>query len=494
MSISNIGLFFLLAIIIFLLEIAIYDLIQKKHTLRRIYPLIGRFRWLGEEMGPKIHQYGENRSDGRPFSKDHRAYIYASSKKENNNTGFGTDKNFNEVGNFFIKSAFIPKKFDPLTTQLELPCAKIIGGKRRKPYHPKSLVNISGMSFGALSPTAVEAMNKGALLAGCYHTTGEGGLSPYHCSGADVVFQFGTGYCGVQEKGNFSLKKLVDLTTKHDFIKMVEIKLHQGAKPGSWSILPKSKMTEEIRQIRGLEKGQDSVSPGYHTAFSNIPELIEFVESIAEATGLPVGIKCGVGELESWNELALEMKSTGKGPDYIIVDGGAGGTGAAKVSTVDHLGIPFVHAFGSVYKIFQQHNIENSVVWIGSEKLGFASEAIMAMAIGCDMINVAREVMLSIGCIQSQLCHTNMCPSGVATQNHWRYSKLDPALKSVRCANYFMELRKNIQEMTAACGYNHPSEFKTSDILMKTSDAFGLVPLSTLLKYQKTNELESQYV
>lgn len=480
----------LLTIFVILISLAIFDFYQRKHTIRAIYPLVGRIRWLLEDMGPKIHQYFvESWNDGKPFSKDQRAWVHASSKKEQNTTGFGSKSDFDANGHFFIKPALFPKPFDMQSCELiQLPCTKVIGlyNKRKKPYHPKSIINISGMSYGALSPTAVDAMNWGAKIAGCYQTTGEGGLSPYHKSGADVVFQFGTGYNGCRNPdGTFSLDRLYFLTKENPFIKMVEIKLHQGAKPGAWSILPRAKMTDEIRQVRGLEPDEDSISPGYHTAFTNVSELLTLIETIADKTGLPVGIKCGVGQLEQWRELALAMSNSGKGPDYIIIDGGEGGTGSAKASMVDHMGLPFVQAFSTVYQIFQKQGIEERVVWIGSGKLGFPAEVIKAMAMGCDMINVARTMMLSLGCIMSGLCHTDNCPSGVATQKAWRYKKLDPTLKSHRAANYIMEFRKNILEMTAAAGYDHPAQFQTDDIMVNSGDSSSLIPLSKIIGYHK---------
>jgi len=245
-------------------------------------------------------------------------------------------------------------------------------------------------------------------------------------------------------------------------------------------------MTEEIRQVRELNQSEDSVSPGYHTAFKSVLELLTVIDTIADKTGLPVGIKCSVGQLEQWEVLAHLMIITKKGPDYIIIDGGEGGTGAAKASLVDHMGLPFTQAFASVYNIFQKNGIENRVVWIGSGKLGFPAEAIKAMAMGCDMINVARTVMLSIGCIQSGLCHTDNCPSGVATQKKWRYSKLDPSIKSHRVANYIIEFRKNMMEMTAAAGYNHPAQFKSDDIMINSGDSSTLIPLSKIIGYNKT--------
>ncbi len=464
-------------------------MLQKKHTILHNYPVIGHLRFLFEKLGPELRQYFiENNREGLPFNRSQRTYVYASAKKENNNEGFGSDKDFGDPKHFFIENALFPAKIKPSKIPNPIPSLKIIGEARRlKPYQPKSVINISGMSFGALSAAAVEAMNKGAKLAGCYQTTGEGGLSKYHCSGADIVFQFGTGYNGVRnDDGTFSMQKLVKLVNKFSFIKMIEIKLHQGAKPGAWSILPSNKLTKEIREVRELKENEDSVSPGYHTAFSNTIELIDFVESIAENTGLPVGIKCGIGNLEQWKALAERMSITGKGPDYIVIDGAEGGTGSAKGSFVDHVGLPFIEAFTSIYKIFQQLNLQKRVVWIGSGKLGFPAQTILAMALGCDMINIGREAMMSIGCIQSQQCHLNTCPTGIATQNAWKQLGLNPELKSVRFANYLNQLHKDVFEITAACGFIHPSQFNTFHIKISSGQDKPMTDFSKIYGYNKS--------
>lgn len=479
-------------VVLLLICVFIHDVLQEKHTILHNYPIVGHLRYWFEKFGPELRQYFiENNREGLPFNRSQRTYVYASAKKENNNEGFGSDKDFSDPKHFFIESALFPKKITPSKVPLPIKPIKTIGSKRRTPYTPSSFINISGMSFGALSSVAVSALNKGALLSNCYQNTGEGGLSTHHCSGADIVFQFGTGYNGVRnEDGSFSLDKLIELVHANSFIKMIEIKLHQGAKPGAWSILPKNKMTEEIRQTRGIKVGEDSISPGYHTAFSNTDELLIFIEKIAKFTGLPVGIKCGVGSLDQWYELASKIKSTQTGPDYIVIDGAEGGTGAAKGSYVDHVGIPFSNAFSSVYKIFQHYGIEKDIVWIGSGKLGFPAQVIYAMALGCDMINIGREAMLSIGCIQAQQCHMNTCPSGVATQNVWKQAGLNPELKSVRFSNYLFQLQKDVIEITASCGYSHPSEFSTENIQIHSGDGNSLIALEDLYNYKPTKTLK----
>lgn len=459
-------------LIILFLIVAIRDIFQKKRTIQHNFPLVGHLRYMLESIGPEIRQYFvANNREELPFNRRHRSWIYASSKKENNFQGFGTDQDMTAAGYILIKPALLPFKLpenhinriEPST----IPCAKVIGlaNKRKKPYKPYSIVNISGMSYGSLSSTATQSMNLGAKKMGCFHNTGEGSLSPYHSNGADVILNIGTAYFGVRDlEGNFSMKKLVEMASKNQFIKAIELKLSQGAKPGKGGVLPAAKITKEIAEIRNIPVGVDVISPAYHSAFSNIDEMLVFIENMAENTGLPVGIKSAVGKLEMWEELAEKMAKTGSGPDFITIDGGEGGTGAAPPAFADHVSLPFTHGFAKIYQIFKKHNLTEKVVFIGSGKLGFPANAIMAFAMGCDLINVAREVMLSVGCIQAQLCHTNRCPTGVATNNTWLQSGIDPALKSERVYNYFKTLNKEILEITHACGYEHPSQLTMLDV------------------------------
>ena len=325
------------------------------------------------------------------------------------------------------------------------------------------------MSFGSLGSKAITALNKGALKSDCYHNTGEGGVSPYHCNGGDIVWQIGTGYFGARdEEGNFSIEKFKETVESNSSIKMIEIKLSQGAKPGKGGILPASKVTPEIASIRGIPIGQACISPNSHTAFSNPDEMIKFIEELASVSGLPVGIKSAIGKIDFWEDLADKMSSENKGPDFISVDGGEGGTGAAPLAFSDHVSLPFKIGFQRIYSIFQDKNLTNKITWIGSAKLGFPDRAIIAFAMGCDIINIAREAMLSIGCIQAQQCHTGHCPVGVATQSKWLQRGIDITSKSERCAQYIIGFRKELLELTYASGYKHPSEFTTKDIEMST--------------------------
>lgn len=446
-----------------------------------------------ERIGPELRQYiVANNREELPFNRRERSWIYSSSKQENNYQGFGSDQEFFSPNYHFIKPALIPYKPAPgHVSHLDpsfLPCAKVMGeaNGRRHPFRPCSVINVSAMSFGSLSARAVEALNIGSKRAGCYHNTGEGGLSPYHSYGADVVFHFGTGYFGCRDKdGNFSIDKLEKVVENNPFVRAIEIKLSQGAKPGKGGVLPGSKISHEIAEIRGVEVGKDVLSPASHTAFNSIEELLDLIELIAERTGLPVGIKSAVGKTHQWVDLCKLMVERGTGPDFITIDGGEGGTGAAPPSFADHVSLPFYNAFAKIYKIFQDHGLCKKVVFVGSGKLGLPSNAVRAFSMGVDVINVAREAMMSIGCIQAQLCHTNRCPSGVATQNKWLQSGIDVPLKSDRFYHYVKYFRKELLEITHASGYEHPCQFHMSDVETTTDDHNQIRTLKDTYGYDK---------
>ena len=481
-------------VILGLFLVALRDILQRRHAISHNYPIVGHLRYLLEKIGPELRQYiVANNREELPFNRSQRSWIYASSKKENNYQGFGTDQDQSAPGFIFINPTMIPLKLATghpnLTNNNILPCAKLMGefNGRKRPYRPKSVINISAMSYGSLSAKAIESLNKGAAKAGCYHNTGEGSLSKHHQHGSDIVFHFGTGYFGVRDdEGNFSLEKMVKLTQDFPQIRAIEVKLSQGAKPGKGGVLPASKITKEIAEIRHVKLGEDVLSPANHSAFSNIPEMLAFIENIAENTGLPVGFKSAVGKLEMWEELTDLMLETGKGPDFITVDGGEGGTGAAPPAFANHVALPFVYAFASVYKIFERKGLTGRVVFIASGKLGFPSSSLMAFAMGADLINVAREAMMSIGCIQAQVCHTNTCPAGVATQKKWLQNGIDPTLKSERFANFAKTLRKEILEISHAAGYEHPCQMTMTDVDMSMGDNNYTTTLEEVYKYKKT--------
>ena len=494
-----------------LVLVTIYDLVQKKHAILRNFPIIGHFRYILEAVGPELRQYiVTSNNEERPFSRDQRRWVYASAKKQNNYFGFGTDEKVELEPNFIIikHSAFAPdesqdgrppeqrRKYSfPVQDRraYSLPCAKIMGGhrERAKAFRPASVVNVSGMSYGSLSAPAIEAINRGAELAGCLHNTGEGGISPYHQMGGDLVWQIGTGYFGCRaDDGGFSRERFLD-TVMQAQVRAVEIKMSQGAKPGLGGMLPAAKVTEEIAGIRGVPLGEDVISPAHHTAFGSVDELLDFVEDLGEATGLPIGIKSAVGEDRFWRTLAREMAKGNRGVDFITIDGGEGGTGAAPLVFSDHVALPFKLAFTRVYRIFAEEGVAENVVWIGSGKLGFPETALLAFSFGCDMIAVGREAMMAIGCIQAQRCHTGHCPTGVATQSKWLMRGLDPTSKAARLANYVVALRKELLWLSRACGVTHPG-LVSSDHIEILDDHFGSKELAEVFGYQPGWGLPSQ--
>ncbi len=483
-------------VILFVLMIIIRDVFfNKNHTISHNFPVLGHFRYLLESIGPEIRQYliANNREE-LPFNRIERGWVYASSKKENNYEGFGTDRDIHQHQHLFIKNCMIPFQLSDTHPHQKdktfLPCAKVMGeyNKREKPYRPASVINVSAMSFGSLSAKAIASLNIGTLQAGAYHNTGEGGLSPYHSHGSDVIFHFGTGYFGVRsDDGTFSMQKMKALVQENPFIKAIEIKLSQGAKPGKGGVLPGAKITPEIAGIRGVVVGKDVLSPSSHTAFKDIAGLLQFIEAIANETGLPVGIKAAIGKTEQWKLLADLMVQTNSGPDFITIDGGEGGTGAAPPSFADHVSLPWIHGFSKIYTIFKARNLTERIVFIGSGKLGFPAKAAMAFAMGIDCINVAREAMMSIGCIQAKVCHTNRCPSGIATQSNWLQKGIHVPLKSDRLAQYFKTFRKELVEITHAAGYEHPSQFQMNDIDINIDDGSLTKDLEHCFGYSKVS-------
>ncbi len=466
-----------------LVVLAIIDLAQTRHAVRRNYPLIGRLRYLLEKVGPELRQYIVTDNDEeRPFSRDQRRWVYASAKRENQYFGFGTDSKMDAPQYPIIRhSAFpfeAPAGSDP-TDQRHLPCAKVLGEWRDRPgaFRPQSVVNISAMSFGSLSGVAVEALNRGAAIAGCMHNTGEGGVSRHHRHGGDLILQLGTGYFGARNPdGTFSLDKAVELVESTPTIRCIEIKLSQGAKPGLGGRLPGAKVTEEIAEARGVPVGITVASPSSHSAFNSVSTMIDFIETLAGATGLPVGIKSAVGDRQFWSELAHAMATTGRGPDFIAIDGGEGGTGAAPLAFSDHVSLPYRMGMAEVFRTFAHQGMHDKVVWVGAGRLGFPGEGLLAMALGADLIYVAREAMMAVGCIQAQRCHTGHCPTGVATHSTWLTRGLDPDDKSVRAANYVVSLRQELLMLAHACGHAHPALVggEAIDLLLEGDESVSL--------------------
>lgn len=482
----------LLIVIGVLVLVAIIDLVQRQHALLRNFPIIGHFRYWIEAIGPELRQYiVAANNEERPFSRDQRTWIYASAKRENNYFGFGSDNDMELSPNYLIikhntfpLSTLFPgdAAYDPA---FQIPCAKILGAARQRPkaFRPASVVNVSGMSFGSLSSAAVEALNRGAAIAGCLQSTGEGSVSPYHLKGGDLIWQVASGYFGCRElDGTFSMSRLRDVVARTPAIRAIEIKLSQGAKPGSGGVLPKEKITAEIAAIRGVPMGRDCISPASHSAFRNADELLDFVEAIAAETGLPVGIKSAVGDAAFWHDLARLMTADARGVDFITIDGGEGGTGAGPLVFTDHVSLPFKVGFSRVMKTFADAGLSERIVFVGSGKLGVPDAALLAFSLGCDWVNVGREALLAIGCLQTQKCHTNHCPTGVATQNAWLVRGLDPTLKAARLANYILTLRKDILALSRACGVPHPS-LVSAEHLEMLDDRFGSKSVAEVFGY-----------
>ncbi len=477
-----------------LVGVVVYDLAQRQHAILRNFPIVGHFRYLLEAVGPELRQYIVTDNDEeRPFSRDQRRWVYASAKKENNYFGFGSDNDMELAPSYLIiKHATFPLPmlvsgdhgYDP---QYAIPAAKVIGAARAraKAFRPASVINVSGMSFGSLSGPAVEALNRGCQIAGCLQSTGEGGVSTYHLRGGDLIWQVGTGYFGCREPdGRFSMTRLKDTLARAPAIRAIEIKLSQGAKPGAGALLPRAKVSAEIAAIRGIPRDRDCVSPAAHSAFHDADGLLDFAEAIAAETGLPVGIKSAVGDAAFWTDLAHLMTRDRRGVDFITIDGGEGGTGAGPLVFTDHVALPFKVGFSRVQKVFHEAGLHERIVFVGSGKLGFPEAAVFAFALGCDLVNVGREALLAIGCIQAQRCHTNHCPTGVTTQNRWLVRGLDPTLKAARLANYLVTLRKEVLALSRACGVPHPS-LVTADHLELLDDRFGSKTIAEVFGYAR---------
>ena len=471
-----------------LAALATYDLLQRRHAILRNFPVIGHLRYLLEGMGPELRQYIVTDNDAdQPFSRDQRRWIYASAKRQDNRFGFGTDNDLDHQTAYVIvkQSSFPLDDPGPDAPADVIPMRKVLGGPRGRAgaVRMPSVVNVSGMSFGSLGARAVESLNRGAALAGCWQSTGEGGITPHHLHGGDLVWQIGTGYFGCRDAaGRFDLARFRDAVAAHPTVRAVEIKISQGAKPGLGGLLPGPKVTPEIAALRGVPAGVDCVSPARHSAFSDADSLLDFAELLATESGLPVGVKSAVGDDTLFRDLARLMAPGTRGIDYLTVDGGEGGTGAAPLVFADHVALPFTIAFARVYRAFAEAGVTDRLVFLGAGKLGLPERALLAFALGCDGVNVGREAMLSIGCIQAQRCHTGRCPTGVATQSRWRQHGLDPASKSVRCATYLSTLRHELGRLARACGVAHPAEV-TLDHLELLDGPLGSRPAREVFGY-----------
>lgn len=446
-----------------LIIMGIQDMTQKKQSIKRNFPVIGRLRYFFEMIRPEIQQYFiESDTDGAPINRNDRSVIYQRAKKQLDTTPFGTQLNVYAEGYEWMTHSIAPKDFHTLNHN---PRVRFGEGRCKQPYDA-SVLNISAMSFGSLSGNAVEALNWGAKIGGFAHNTGEGGISPHHLkNGGDLIWQVGTGYFGARtEDGKFSDEAFKKNATLPN-VKMIEIKLSQGAKPGHGGILPGKKNTPEIAAIRLVKAGTTVFSPPYHSAFDSPEGLIHFVEKLRELSGgKPVGFKLCVGRKSEFLSICKAMVKLKSYPDFITVDGGEGGTGAAPPEFSNFVGMPMLDALAFVDNALRGFGIRNQMRLITSGKILTGFHLIRAMALGADTCNSARAMMMSVGCIQALRCNSNDCPTGVATQNPDLVKGLDIEDKKVRVANFHKNTVESFVELLGASGIDHPDKLNRTHV------------------------------
>jgi glutamate synthase domain-containing protein 2 len=437
----------------------IQDITQKKHSVLRNYPVIGRLRFFFEQQGKYFRQYffSDDR-DEMPFNRATRNWIYRHSKNKGGLVGFGSTMDLREPGSIiFVNAAF------PILEEDQLPTPSLLIGEgyAKHPFEAKSIVNISGMSFGAISKPAVRALSLGAAQASCWLNTGEGGLASYHQEGAcDIIMQIGTAKYGIRDaQGNFSSERAKELGK---VVKAFEIKLSQGAKPGKGGLLPGNKITEEIASIRGIPAFQDSISPNRHIDIHNIEQLLEKINYLRALTGRPVGIKAAIGGWHFINELCewIVRKGLDYAPDFIAIDGGEGGSGAAPQSLMDHVSLSIAEALPRVVDSLIESGLKERIRVIAAGKLVTAAHGAWALCAGADFVNTARGFMFSLGCIQAMRCHKNTCPTGITTHNPRLQNGLVVEEKYLRVANYARNFNKEINMIAHSCGLRHAREFR----------------------------------
>lgn len=457
--------------------IGLVDLIQHRHSILRNYPLIGHLRFLLEYIRPEIRQYFlEDDEEKIPFSRNQRAMVYSRSKNANDKRGFGSTKLMYGRDGEWLGHSNSPLHPDPSSFRIQ------IGGSSCMVPYSLSIFNISAMSFGALSPNAIRALNKGAKLGGFAHDTGEGSISPYHREfGGDIIWEIGSGYFGCRNAdGTFSEEKFVAQVGDPQ-IKMIEIKLSQGAKPGHGGVLPGPKVTAEIAVTRGVPIGVDCVSPAKHSAFSSPIELMQFIARLRKLSdGKPIGFKLCIGQPWEFFGIAKAMLETGICPDFIVVDGSEGGTGAAPVEFTDHVGMPLREGLRLVHNTLVGIGKRKEVALGASGKIISAYDIIRVIAIGADWCNSARGFMFALGCIQSRSCHTDKCPTGVATQDPFRQRALVVPDKAERVYAFHKNTIDSLAELIGAAGLAHPKEI-TSDYLMCRDASGKAIPLLSKL-------------
>ncbi len=471
-----------------LIWMGLEDMVQKKQSIRRNFPLLGRLRYVFEDLRPKIQQYFvESDTDGAPITRNDRSMVYQRAKKQVDTTPFGTQQDVYAEGYEWMTHSITPRDFHTLDHN---PRVRIGGDSCTRPYDA-SVLNISAMSFGSLSKNAIMALNGGAKMGEFAHNTGEGGLSPYHLEpGGDIIWQIGTGYFGARDKEGRFNEQAFQVNATRENVKMIEIKLSQGAKPGHGGILPAKKNTPEIAAIRLVEPGTTVFSPPFHSAFSTPMELIRFVARLRELSGgKPVGFKLCIGRRSEFLSICKAMVQLNSYPDFITVDGGEGGTGAAPPEFSNSVGMPLLDAIAFVDNSLRGFGIRNKMKLVCSGKILSGFHMVRAMALGADVCNSARGMMLALGCIQALECNKNTCPTGVATQDPYFMKGLVVEDKVTRVYNFHKHTVESFMELLGAAGIDHPVRLNRSHIfrrvfmnLVKTyEEIYPVIPDGCLL-------------
>ena len=456
----------LLLLLVPLWAVALYDGLQAEHSLRRNYPLLGRGRWIMELLRPYIRQYFiESEIDGAPINRMYRSIVYQRAKGDIDSNPFGTKVNIYRDGYEWLGHSLAATNVEEVGSDPRV----LVGGEECSNKYSASILNISAMSYGALSSAAIRALNKGARAGGFYHNTGEGGLSPYHLeNGGDLVWQIGTGYFGCrQQNGRFDGTLFAE-RARAPVVKMIELKLSQGAKPGHGGILPGAKNTPEIAAIRLVEAGKDVISPSTHPEFSTPVGLLEFIQQLRELSeGKPVGFKLCIGRRVEFIGICMAMRNTGITPDFITVDGGEGGTGAAPLEYSNSVGMPLREALAFVDDCLRGYDLRDNIRIIAAGKIISSFQIAKNLALGADMCNSARGMMLALGCVQSLCCHTNRCPTGVATQDPGLVRGLVVEDKAERVRRFHRETVHALTDLMSSAGIRHTRDFQRSDIFCR---------------------------
>ncbi|WP_411832063.1 FMN-binding glutamate synthase family protein [Pseudoxanthomonas mexicana] len=460
------------------------DLLQRRSTLRRNYPLLAHFRYGLESVGPEIRQYFiEGDTAEVPFSRQQRALVYQRAKNVSDVVPFGSQQDVYSVDYEWINHSLMPVSIDSHDFRI------VVGAGCAQPYSA-SVFNISAMSFGSLSANAVRALNEGARRGRFFHDTGEGSISPYHREhGGDLVWEIGSGYFGCRDaKGGFSEERFVE-NARSPQVKMIEVKLSQGAKPGHGGMLPAAKVTPEIATTRGVPVGHDCISPARHSAFSTPVELLRFVARLRDLSGgKPTGFKLAIGHPWEWFGIAKAMQETGLLPDFIVVDGAEGGTGAAPAEFIDHVGVPMHEALLLVHNTLVGLGLRDRIRIGAAGRITSAFDIARTMALGADWCNAARGFMFALGCIQSMSCHNDRCPTGVATQDPVRGRNLDVADKAVRVQRFHDNTLRALRDLLGAAGLEHPQQLGPEHILRRVSP-IEVRSLASLYRFVQPGEL-----